>query len=102
MVVQTAPSVRVAIGEELGLQPGAITTGQLVSGLKALGFDHVFDTGGAGGAGGDYDRLGRRGGGGRGARAGRRGWRTPGIDSALGRPHPTPPHDTPPRRPPPP
>jgi iron only hydrogenase large subunit-like protein len=45
MVVQTAPSVRVAIGEELGMEPGAITTGQLVSGLKALGFDHVFDTG---------------------------------------------------------
>ena len=45
MVVQTAPAVRVAIGEELGLAPGAVSTGQMVAGLKALGFDHVFDTG---------------------------------------------------------
>lgn len=44
MVVQTAPAVRVAIGEELGLAPGAVETGHLVSALRALGFDHVFDT----------------------------------------------------------
>jgi NADH-quinone oxidoreductase subunit G len=46
MVVQTAPAVRVAIGEEAGLAPGSITTGQMVAGLKKLGFDYVFDTGG--------------------------------------------------------
>lgn len=45
MVVQTAPATRVAIGEELGLAPGSVSTGQMVAGLKALGFDHVFDTG---------------------------------------------------------
>lgn len=44
MVAQTAPSVRVAIGEEAGLAPGTITTGQMVAGLKQLGFDYVFDT----------------------------------------------------------
>ncbi|KAI8475667.1 MAG: iron only hydrogenase large subunit domain-containing protein, partial [Monoraphidium minutum] len=44
MVVQTAPATRVAIGEELGLAPGSVSTGQMVAGLKALGFDHVFDT----------------------------------------------------------
>ena len=46
MVVQTAPAVRVAIGEELGLAPGTVSTGQMVAALRALGFDHVFDTGG--------------------------------------------------------
>ncbi|KIZ02242.1 NADH dehydrogenase I subunit G [Monoraphidium neglectum] len=44
MVVQTAPATRVAIGEELGLAPGAVATGQMVAGLRALGFDYVFDT----------------------------------------------------------
>jgi iron only hydrogenase large subunit-like protein len=44
MVAQTAPAVRVAIGEELGLAPGTISTGQMVAALKALGFDYVFDT----------------------------------------------------------
>jgi iron only hydrogenase large subunit-like protein len=44
MVVQTAPAVRVAIAETLGLAPGAVTAGQLVSGLRLLGFDYVFDT----------------------------------------------------------
>eukprot|EP00884_Botryococcus_braunii_P007911 jgi/Botrbrau1/17120/Bobra.0157s0021.2 len=44
MVCQTAPAVRVAIGEELGLAPGAITTGQLVAAQRALGFEYVFDT----------------------------------------------------------
>jgi iron only hydrogenase large subunit-like protein len=43
-VIQTAPAVRVAIAETLGLPPGAIKTGQLVTGLKMLGFDRVFDT----------------------------------------------------------
>lgn len=44
VVVQTAPAVRVAIGEEFGLEPGTIVTGKMVSALKKLGFDHVFDT----------------------------------------------------------
>jgi NADH-quinone oxidoreductase subunit G len=44
VVVQTAPAVRVAIGEEFGMAPGTIATGQLVAGLKLLGFDKVFDT----------------------------------------------------------
>ncbi|HAI87603.1 MAG TPA: ferredoxin, partial [Firmicutes bacterium] len=43
-VVQTAPAIRVALGEEFGMEPGSIVTGQLVAGLRALGFDRVFDT----------------------------------------------------------
>lgn len=44
VIVQTAPAVRVALGEEFGLAPGSITTGKLVAGLRRLGFDAVFDT----------------------------------------------------------
>ncbi|OHD16409.1 MAG: NADH:ubiquinone oxidoreductase [Spirochaetes bacterium GWD1_27_9] len=44
VVVQVAPAVRVAIGEEFGLPPGSVATGKLVSGLKKLGFDAIFDT----------------------------------------------------------
>ncbi len=44
VVVQTAPAVRVALGEEFGMEPGSITTGKLVTALKMLGFDKVFDT----------------------------------------------------------
>lgn len=44
VVVQTAPAVRVAIGEEFGLKPGEIVTGKLVKALRLLGFDYVFDT----------------------------------------------------------
>jgi len=43
-VVQFAPSLRTSIGEEFGLEYGEIATGQLVAGLKKLGFDYVFDT----------------------------------------------------------
>jgi NADH-quinone oxidoreductase subunit G len=43
-VVQTAPAVRVAIAEEFNRKPGTIATGQMVEGLKLLGFDKVFDT----------------------------------------------------------
>ena len=43
-VVQVAPAVRVAIGEEFGMKPGTIATGKIVAALKALGFDYVFDT----------------------------------------------------------
>jgi NADH-quinone oxidoreductase subunit G/NADP-reducing hydrogenase subunit HndD len=44
VVVQTAPAVRAAIGEEFGLPPGTLVTGQIVAALRRLGFDKVFDT----------------------------------------------------------
>jgi NADP-reducing hydrogenase subunit HndD len=44
VVVQTAPAVRVGLGEELGLKPGNRVTGQMVAALKRLGFDSVLDT----------------------------------------------------------
>ena len=44
VIVQTAPAVRVAVGQEFGFEPGAPVTGKLVAGLRALGFDKVFDT----------------------------------------------------------
>ncbi|MDR0368637.1 MAG: [FeFe] hydrogenase, group A [Bacteroidales bacterium] len=44
VVVQTAPAVRVAIGEEFGMKPGSIATGQMAAALRRLGFDYVFDT----------------------------------------------------------
>ena len=44
VIVQTAPAVRVAIGQEFGFAPGEPVTKKLVAGLRALGFDKVFDT----------------------------------------------------------
>jgi len=44
VVVQTAPAVRVGLGEELGLGYGTRVTGQMVAALKRLGFDSVLDT----------------------------------------------------------
>ncbi|NLZ62798.1 MAG: 4Fe-4S binding protein [Lentisphaerae bacterium] len=44
VIVQTAPAVRVAIGEEFGMEPGSISTGKLVAALRRLGFAKVFDT----------------------------------------------------------
>lgn len=44
VVAQTAPSVRVALGEEFGMEIGTNVTGKMVSALKHLGFDKVFDT----------------------------------------------------------
>ena len=44
VVVQTAPAVRVALGEEFGLEPGTVVTGKLAAALRSLGFDKVFDT----------------------------------------------------------
>lgn len=44
VVVQTAPAIRVAIGELFGMEPGSVVTGKLVSALKRMGFDAVFDT----------------------------------------------------------
>nr|WNF20775.1 hydrogenase [synthetic construct] len=44
MIAQIAPAVRVAIAETMGLNPGDVTVGQMVTGLRMLGFDYVFDT----------------------------------------------------------
>jgi iron-only hydrogenase group A len=44
VVAQIAPAVRVAISEALGKPPGSVKTGQMVAGLRRLGFDYVFDT----------------------------------------------------------
>ncbi len=44
VIVQTAPAVRVGLGEEFGYEMGTVVTGKLVAALKALGFDGVFDT----------------------------------------------------------
>ena len=44
VVVQTAPSVRVALGEELGIPAGQVVTGKMVAALRHVGFDKVFDT----------------------------------------------------------
>lgn len=44
VICQTAPAVRVALGEMFGGQPGDIVTGKMVGALKRLGFDKVLDT----------------------------------------------------------
>lgn len=44
VVVQVAPAVRAALGEEFGLPMGTAVTGKMVAALKQLGFDKVFDT----------------------------------------------------------
>jgi NADP-reducing hydrogenase subunit HndD len=44
VVVQTAPAVRAALGEEFGMEPGTLVTGKMVAALRQLGFDFVFDT----------------------------------------------------------
>lgn len=44
VVVQTAPAVRAALGEEFGMAPGTLVTGKMVTALRELGFDYVFDT----------------------------------------------------------
>ena len=43
-VVQTAPAVRVALGEEFGMPIGTNVKGKMVTALKSMGFDKVFDT----------------------------------------------------------
>lgn len=43
-MVQCAPAVRVAIGEEFGLPLGSLTPGKLAAALRRLGFDRVYDT----------------------------------------------------------
>ena len=44
VIVQTAPAVRVALGEEFGMPIGTNVVGKMVTALKRLGFDRVFDT----------------------------------------------------------
>jgi NADP-reducing hydrogenase subunit HndD len=44
VIVQTAPAVRAALGEEFGMEPGTLVTGKMVSALRKIGFDYVFDT----------------------------------------------------------
>ncbi len=44
VIVQTAPAVRVAIGEMFGMEVGTLATGKMVTALKKMGFDKVFDT----------------------------------------------------------
>ena len=44
VVVQTAPAVRAALGEEFGMEAGTLVTGQMVTALRQLGFNKVFDT----------------------------------------------------------
>lgn len=44
VLVQTAPAVRAALGEEFGMEPGTLVTGKMAAALRRLGFDYVFDT----------------------------------------------------------
>ena len=44
VIVQTAPAIRVGIGEEFGMPIGTRATGKMAAALKKLGFDKVFDT----------------------------------------------------------
>jgi len=44
VAIQTAPAIRAALGEEFGLPPGTRVTGRMVTALKMMGFDYVFDT----------------------------------------------------------
>lgn len=44
VIVQTAPAVRAALGEEFEMEAGTLVTGKMVAALRRLGFDYVFDT----------------------------------------------------------
>lgn len=44
VIFQTAPAVRVGLGEAFGMEPGSFVEGKMVSALRALGADYVFDT----------------------------------------------------------
>lgn len=44
VVAQTAPAVRTALGRDFGYGPGTLVTGKMVTALRQLGFDYVFDT----------------------------------------------------------
>ncbi|KAF5083396.1 NADP-reducing hydrogenase subunit HndD [anaerobic digester metagenome] len=44
VIVQTAPAIRAALGEEFGMAPGTLVTGKMAAALRQIGFDYVFDT----------------------------------------------------------
>ncbi|MDT8379437.1 MAG: NADH-dependent [FeFe] hydrogenase, group A6 [Desulfotignum sp.] len=44
VVVQEAPAIRAQLGEEFGMAPGNLVTGKMITALRRLGFDRVFDT----------------------------------------------------------
>jgi NADP-reducing hydrogenase subunit HndD len=44
VLVQTAPAIRAALGECFGMEPGTLVTGKMVTALRQMGFDRVFDT----------------------------------------------------------
>ena len=44
VVVQTAPAIRVALGESFGMPEGTVVTGKMVTALRRIGFDQVLDT----------------------------------------------------------
>ena len=44
VVVQIAPAVRVALGDYFGEKSGALTTGKIITALRRMGFDHIYDT----------------------------------------------------------
>ena len=44
VIVQEAPAIRAALGEEFGMAPGSLVTGKMIAALRRLGFNKVFDT----------------------------------------------------------
>ena len=44
VIVQEAPAIRAALGEEFGMPPGSLVTGKMIAALRRLGFVKVFDT----------------------------------------------------------
>lgn len=44
VIVQTAPAIRAALGEEFGYEAGTLVTGKMATALKEMGFDDIFDT----------------------------------------------------------
>lgn len=44
VIVSAAPSVRVALGDDFGLEPGSLVTGKMINALRKCGFDYVLDT----------------------------------------------------------
>ena len=44
VIVQTAPAIRAALGEEFGFEPGTLVSGKMTAALREIGFNYVFDT----------------------------------------------------------
>jgi len=44
VIVQTAPAIRAALGEEFGFEPGTLVSGKMAAALREMGFNYVFDT----------------------------------------------------------